>query len=103
MVNQQLFFRAAASLLLAANFLSFAGCQTVPAKTNRPAAAKALLPLKVTGTRILNLRDQPVRLCGVNAASLEWTSDGDGRILQTINVAIHDWRVNLIRLPLSQD
>jgi len=39
----------------------------------------------------------------VNAASLEWTSDGQGHILTTVNTAIHEWHVNIIRLPLSQD
>jgi hypothetical protein len=63
----------------------------------------ALLPLKVVGTRILDSEDRPVRLRGVNAASLEWTSNGEGHILQTVNVAIQDWHVNVIRLPLSQD
>lgn len=102
MFCKHLFFRAA-GLLLAASFLSVTGCQTVPAKTKGPALAQALLPLKVSGTRILDRRNQTVRLRGVNAASLEWTSDGEGRILQTINMAIHDWHANLIRLPLSQD
>ena len=68
-----------------------------------PDVRSTLLPLKVVGTRILNSEDRPVRLRGVNAASLEWTSDGEGHILQTVNVAIQDWHVNIIRLPLSQD
>ena len=61
------------------------------------------LPLKVVGTRILNSKNQPVLLRGVNAASLEWTSDGRGAHSQNVNVAIQDWHVNIIRLPLSQD
>jgi aryl-phospho-beta-D-glucosidase BglC (GH1 family) len=64
---------------------------------------KTPLGLKVAGTQILNSRNEPVRLQGVNAASLEWTSDGDGHILQTVEVAMRDWHVNIIRLPLSQD
>lgn len=36
------------------------------------------LPLRVVGTQILNGKDEPVRLCGVNCASLERTSDGQG-------------------------
>jgi hypothetical protein len=59
--------------------------------------------LKVAGLRILDSKNRPVRLRGVNAASLEWTSDGNGHILETANVAIRDWHVNIIRLPLSQD
>jgi hypothetical protein len=61
------------------------------------------LPLKVKGNQILNSKDQPVLLRGVNAASLEWTSDGDGRILETVRVGIDDWKSNIIRMPLSQD
>ena len=40
---------------------------------------------------------------GVNCASLEWSNDGDGHILKTIEVAVKEWRADLIRLPLSQD
>ena len=36
------------------------------------------LPLKVVGTRIVNSKGEPVRLQGVNTASMEWTSDGQG-------------------------
>src|SRR4051812_14009108 len=61
------------------------------------------LPLKVVGTQVQNSRNQTVRLRGVNAASLEWTSTGEGHILQTVQTAIRDWHVNLIRLPLAQD
>jgi endoglucanase len=60
-------------------------------------------PLKVVGNKIVNCRGELVLLRGVNAASLEWSSNGEGRILQTVNVAIHEWHVNVIRLPLSQD
>jgi hypothetical protein len=66
-------------------------------------AASPPLPLKVEGTRVLNSRGEPVWLRGVNAASLEWTSDGEGHILETVKTAIRDWRVNHIRLPLAQD
>jgi hypothetical protein len=60
-------------------------------------------PLKVVGTRLLNAQGEPVRLRGVNAACLEWTSDGEGHILKTVETAIDDWRANVVRLPLSQD
>ena len=39
----------------------------------------------------------------MNTASLEWTSDGEGHILSTVETAIRDWHANTIRLPLSQD
>ena len=61
------------------------------------------LPLKVVGTRLLNSRNEPVRLRGVNTAGLEWSSNGEGRILVTVKTAIEDWHVDHIRLPLAQD
>ncbi|MGA2245224.1 MAG: cellulase family glycosylhydrolase [Verrucomicrobiota bacterium] len=67
------------------------------------ALADVPLPLKVAGTNILNSRGESVLLRGVNVASLEWSSDGQGRVFQTVGVAIHDWHANAIRLPLSQD
>jgi hypothetical protein len=74
-------------------------CTTAPSSSR----ANAPLSLKVVGTKIVNRHGEPVWLRGVNAASLEWTSDGEGRILKTVSVAIHDWHVNIIRLPLAQD
>ena len=61
------------------------------------------LPLHVSGTRILNSKDEPVLLRGVNTPSLEWSDNGEGHILRTVKVAIRDWHANVIRLPLSQD
>lgn len=61
------------------------------------------LPLKTKGNQVLNSKNQPVRLTGVNTASLEWDSKGEGRVLKSIDVAIKDWNCNIIRLPLSQD
>jgi len=65
--------------------------------------AAAPLPLKVTGNQLLDANGRPVRLRGVNCASLEWSNDGDGRIRRTLAVALEDWHANLIRLPLAQD
>ena len=50
----------------------------------------------------MNSRHELVRLRGVNAASLEWVSDGEGHIFDTVKTAIKDWRVNVIRLPLAR-
>ncbi len=61
------------------------------------------LPLKVVGTRVVNSRNEPVRLRGVNTAGLEWSSNGEDHILATVNTALRDWHVNVIRLPLAQD
>ncbi len=68
------------------------------------ASGWALPPaLRVVGTELRTEAGQPVRLRGVNCASLEWSSNGDGHIARTIEVAVVDWHANLIRLPLSQD
>ena len=65
-------------------------------------SALAPMSLHTEGTRILDANDQPVWLCGVNIASLEWRTDGD-HVQESVNRAINDWKVNLIRLPLAQD
>lgn len=93
------------ALVGAARIIGFALLtQLLPAHASEsPAPASPLRPLHIAGTRIVDSEGQPVRLRGVNAASLEWTSNGEGHILQTVNVAIRDWQVNIIRLPLSQD
>ena len=61
------------------------------------------LPLRVEKSKLVNSRHELVRLRGVNAACLEWMSDGEGHIFDTVKTAIKDWRVNVIRLPLAQD
>jgi len=98
----KLFSPGVAAILMAATLAFTTGCQS-PGTAKKSDAAGKLLPLKVAGTRIVNSRNQPVRLCGVDAAGLEFSSDGEGHILDTVNVAIRDWHVNIIRLPLSQD
>ena len=95
-------FSSAVLVLIAAALTVSTGCRST-ASAEKPGGSVKLLPLKVVGKRILDSRNRPVRLRGVNAASLEWTSNGEGHILKTINVAIQDWHVNIIRLPLSQD
>ncbi len=71
----------------------------------QPRSASTSLPsmLKVQNTQVVNSRGEPVVLRGVNTACLEWTSDGEGHILETVRTAISDWHVNHIRLPLAQD
>ncbi len=66
-------------------------------------AAAKLSPLKVVGNHVVDDQGERVRLRGVNAACLEWTSDGEGHILDTVRVAVKDWRCNVVRIPLSQD
>lgn len=58
--------------------------------------------LHTEGNQILNADGKPVSLYGVNIASLEWMNEGD-HVQKSVNVAIRDWKVNLIRLPLAQD
>src|SRR6516165_6189096 len=91
--------------LLAASLASGAASgQENPANQGKSAGPSAMpLPLKVVKTHVVNSRDERVWLRGVNAACLEWTSDGEGHILDTVKTAIRDWRVNHIRLPLAQD
>ena len=88
--------RAIVAAALAFSSLSFQ-MQAGAIETN------TLLPLKVAGNHIVDSHGEPVLLRGVNAASMEWSSDGQGHIVQTVTTAIRDWHVNLIRLPLSQD
>jgi TolB protein len=61
------------------------------------------LELRVKQTKVVNTHDEPVRLRGVNTACMEWSSDGEGHVLETVKTAINDWHVNVIRLPLAQD
>jgi hypothetical protein len=63
----------------------------------------APVPLKVVGNRLLYRTGQPAQLRGVNCASLEWSCDGAGHILKSVQVAVTEWNANLIRLPLCQD
>jgi endoglucanase len=90
------FFSGVAAILFAATLTFNTGCQSL-------AGAGKLSPLKVSGTQVLDRQNHPVRLQGVDVASMEFTSNGEGHILQTVNVAIRDWHVNIIRLPLAQD
>jgi len=64
---------------------------------------KMPLPLHIEGTRVLDSKNRPVRLRGVNVASLEWDSKGEGHVVESVRVAIRDWKVNHVRLPLAQD
>lgn len=60
------------------------------------------MQLHTAGTRLFDANEKPVWLYGVNIASLEWLNAGD-HVQESVNRAIADWRVNLIRLPLAQD
>src|SRR5215469_16345448 len=91
-------FNISVCTVIAAMLLLLPGCASMQASdTNTPPQ------LKVVGTNICNRKGEPILLRGVNVASMEWSSDGQGRVPRTVDVAIHDWHVNVIRLPLSQD
>ncbi len=66
-------------------------------------AARGLPQLHTQGNQILDDRGQHVTLRGVNTACMEWSPDGEGHLLDTLQVAIKDWHANIIRLPLSED
>ncbi len=83
--------------------LASAGCVFAFCAAQVEPRATKPLPLKVVGTQLQNSAGAPVRLRGVNTASMEWTSDGEGHILETVMIALRDWHANVIRLPLSQD
>lgn len=68
-----------------------------------PQPAAPPLPLKVVGATVENSAGQPVWLRGVNCASMEWTNDGEGHILQSVRTAVEEWHANIVRLPLNQD
>jgi endoglucanase len=68
--------------------------------TLRPAGTPPLLHIE--GNRVVGPDGRPVRLRGVNIASLEWTDTGEN-VARSLAVAVDDWGCNLVRIPLSQD
>lgn len=85
------------SLALASLGMAFAVSSTTSLAKGPPS------PLHVEGVKVFNAAGNRVILRGVNIACMEWSSDGEGHVLKTTEVAIKDWNVNHIRLPLSQD
>jgi hypothetical protein len=75
----------------------------LPSSQTRPFDSK-LEPMRLhtEGNRVLDASGKPVWLYGVNIASLEWRNDGD-HVQESVERAIIDWKVSLIRLPLAQD
>lgn len=72
-------------------------------KPQVPAPSPDKLPpaLHVVGNQLQTLSGQPVWLQGVAIPSLEWSGGGE-HILESIGVAIKDWKVNCIRLPVRE-
>ncbi|MFZ4508998.1 MAG: glycoside hydrolase family 5 protein [Fimbriimonas sp.] len=58
--------------------------------------------LRVVGNKIRDQKGNVVRLQGVNVPSLDWSPTGEN-VMQSIDVAIDDWKANIIRIPLTQD
>lgn len=63
--------------------------------------AKAL-PLHVDGNKVVDSRGHAVLLEGVNIPGIEWSNNGDHNVDST-RVAIQDWHVKIIRVPLCED
>jgi hypothetical protein len=63
----------------------------------------APLRLKVVGNQLLTSEGRAAVLRGVNCAGMEFSNDGEGHILKTVETAVAGWHANFIRLPLSQD
>jgi len=59
--------------------------------------------LSVAGNQLVDGAGRPALLRGVNCAGMEFSSTGEGRIAETVRVAVSEWHASLIRLPLSQD
>lgn len=59
-------------------------------------------PLHVRGNQILNSKDEPVWLQGVNVVSLEFSLKGE-KVLKSTLVACDEWRANCIRLPVKEE
>ena len=56
----------------------------------------------VPGGSLLDANGRPVRLLGVNTASLEWMAAAPALPAAVVH-ACDVWKANVIRLPLSQD
>lgn len=56
--------------------------------------------IKVSGNQLVTVDGgKPVWLQGVNVPSLEWSAKGEN-ILQSMKVALVDWKANAVRLPV---
>jgi hypothetical protein len=89
---------------------------TAPAKADAPKAAAKTEPLapeaaqpskwptelRVVGNQVQTRDGKPVWLQGLNVVSLEWSATGE-QVLRTSQVAVDDWKSNIIRLPMKED
>lgn len=72
-------------------------------KPQVPEAPADKLPrmLRVQGNKIVDSEGDEVWLQGVAIPSMEWSAGGEN-ILESVRVAIDDWKVNVIRLPIKE-
>src|SRR5579862_1988378 len=83
--------------------VGFIACASLLIASTSSETARGLPQLHTSGNQILDDRDHPVILKGVNVASMEWSSNGEGHLMDTLRVAVKDWHSNIVRLPMSQD
>jgi endoglucanase len=67
-----------------------------------PLPARWPKELHVKGNQVLNKEGKPVWLQGVNVVSLEFLLTGD-HVMKSAQVAVDDWKANIIRLPVKDD
>lgn len=67
-----------------------------------PQRAKWPSVLHVQGNQILNSKNEPVWLQGINVVSLEFSLKGE-KVLKSTLVAIDEWQANCIRLPVKEE
>jgi hypothetical protein len=68
---------------------------------DREIAAPSQSPeLKTSGNRLVTADGKEVWLQGVNVCNLSVSPDEEHEILWSVHVAIHDWKANVIRLPV---
>ena len=58
--------------------------------------------LKVAGNQIKTAEGKVMVLRGVNVPSLDWMPEGD-HVLQSVRVAVGDWKSKIIRLPVNDE
>lgn len=66
-----------------------------------PSADKLPPELRVVGNQLKTADGKVVWLQGVAIPSLEWSAGGE-HILESIEVAARDWKVNCVRLPIRE-
>jgi hypothetical protein len=67
-----------------------------------PQPAKWPQELRVVGNQVQTKDGKTVWLQGLNVVSLEWSMKGE-RVLRSLQVAVDEWKSNIIRLPLRDD